>query len=62
MDKWQEFIETQNIINRKKVLVGKVIEWLDGFLEYSPLIEYQVSEEEKREVYKDLIDYIKREC
>lgn len=62
MDKWQEFIETQNIINRKKVLVGKVIEWLDGFLEYSPLIEYQVSEEEKREVYKDLIDYIKSEC
>lgn len=62
MDKWQEFIETQNIINGKKVLVGKVIEWLDGFLEYSPLIEYQVSEEEKREVYKDLIDYIKREC
>lgn len=62
MDKWKEFIETQNIINRKKVLVGKVIEWLDGFLEYSPLIEYQVSEEEKREVYKDLIDYIKREC
>lgn len=62
MDKWKEFIETQNIINGKKVLVGKVIEWLDGFLEYSPLIEYQVSEEEKREVYKDLIDYIKREC
>ena len=62
MDKWQEFIETQNIINGKKVLVGKVIEWLDGFLEYSPLIEYQISEEEKREVYKDLIDYIKREC
>lgn len=61
MDKWQEFIETQNIINGKKVLVGKVIEWLDGFLEYSPLIEYQVSEEEKREVFKDFIDYIKRE-
>ena len=58
MDKLQEFIETQN---GKKVLVGKVIEWLDGFLEYSPLIEYQVSEEEKREVYKDFIDFIKRD-
>lgn len=54
MDKLQEF-------NGKKVLVGKVIEWLDGFLEYSPLIEYQVSEEEKREVYKDFIDFIKRD-
>lgn len=61
MDKLQEFTETQNIINGKKVLVGKVIEWLDGFLEYSPLIEYQVSEEEKIEVYKDFIDFIKRE-
>ena len=56
-----KIIDTDIEYVRKDAFIEKAAEWLQGFMEFSSLFEYEVSESEKKTVIEDFRKYMEGE-